>query len=357
MMFLTTPSFIILEPKQKKFRALVVADSYEKEEIIKKYDDLYYLKSFGNVSKFYSFRKSVSSYMTSNINEKLRENLQSLAFSRHKPLSLEVEGIKLSNKEKVFDKLTSPYYKIGLVRSLSVVSNVKMPKIVKKVYYDYDLKAKDAITYLYYKGKDVYDIEPLLSTASFGLLRNRRLVPTKWSITAIDDTLAKYLYQDIRFYEIGEDVKLFVHESYHNLFYILAIPSFWSYELIEKVKNSSGFMRDYEFLQPRKDYAFNTTGGYYAIRLPLLEYCRNEGKQYAFFVLRVISPQYYRSVGVWVLREAVRDALKNKPLIFKNVKDAINYLNHKTSSQFLDIFNSSLLLKRIKNQKTLFSYA
>ncbi len=355
MMFLTTPSFIILEPKQKKFKTLVVADSYKKEDIIKKYDDVYYLKSFGNVSKFYSFRKSVNSYITPNINEKLKEDLQFFAFSRHKPLSLEIEGIEISpSKEEIFDKLVSPYYKKGLVKSLRVASNVKIPKIIRKVYYDYDLKAKDAITYLYYKGKDVYDIEPLLSTASLGLLRNRRLVPTKWSITATDDILAKYIYEDIKFYEKGKDVRLFIHESYHNLFYILALPSFWSYELIEKVKNSFGFVRDYEFLQPRKDYASNTTGGYYAIRLPLLEYCKKEGMQYAFFVLRVISPKYYRSVGVWVLRESVRDALKNKPLIFKNVKEALNYINHKTLSRFSDIFNSSLLLKRIKNQKTLF---
>lgn len=353
MMLLTPPSFIILEPKHKKFRAIIAADIHDKKDVIEKYEDYSYLKHFGDVSKFYSFRKSVSSYLSQRLNDKILENLQLLALSRETSPSLEIEWRKTTIYE-IKDKSTTPFYKTGYLESLTIISNPKIPRVVEKVHYDYDLKAKDAVTYLYEKGKDVYDIETLLSTASLGVLRNRKIVPTRWSITATDDMIAKYLYEKIRFYEKGNEVKLFIHESYHNLFYILAIPWQWSYELVEKMSNSSKIMRDYEFLKPRKDYATNTTGGYYAIRLPLLEYCEKIKEQYTFVVFREISPKYYKSVGVWILREAVRDALASKPIIFEHLNDAIHYVDTRSHHNFSYALFSSPLLNMAKKQKTLF---
>ena len=69
-----------------------------------------------------------------------------------------------------------------------LTENPHVPRAVEKTLSDDDWRAEGAITYLYRRGFDVYEINNVLSVGALGVGRNRRLVPTRWSITAVDDS-------------------------------------------------------------------------------------------------------------------------------------------------------------------------
>ena len=68
---------------------------------------------------------------------------------------------------------------------------------------------------------------------AFGVEANRRLVPTRWSITAVDDILSKDLREKVK--ECPEINEFRVYESRYldNVFEVLMIPGRWGYEAIE----------------------------------------------------------------------------------------------------------------------------
>jgi len=69
---------------------------------------------------------------------------------------------------------------------------------VQKVYYDTELKANDALIYLYENRFDENFLSRILSVGNVGLKINRKLVPTRWSITATDDALSKHLFNEVK---------------------------------------------------------------------------------------------------------------------------------------------------------------
>jgi len=153
-----------------------------------------------------------------------------------------------------------------------------------------------------------------------GLKKNKKLVPTRWSITATDDTIAKELLKKVRDYQIIENYELFFGEFLGNCYLILALPRIWSYELFELYLPNTSWnpstqikaSTDFEEYQGRKEYAFETAGGYYASRLPIVEYLNSIKKQASVIVIRLETPSYWAALGVWVVRESVRKALTNK---------------------------------------------
>ncbi|HDD05009.1 MAG TPA: hypothetical protein ENF51_00775, partial [Candidatus Aenigmarchaeota archaeon] len=106
---------------------------------------------------------------------------------------------------------------------------------------------------------------------------------------------------------------------YGNYFTVLLLPNKWSFELFELWRPESFWWRgkevkvnrDFEGFYGRKNYAENTGGGYYAARLPVVEYLYEKRRQASVIVVRHITPDYYLPLGVWVVREGVRKALRN----------------------------------------------
>ena len=75
------------------------------------------------------------------------------------------------------------------------------PKVSKKVDYltsDYDVKVVDAIKELYQSKTKVDHLQKLLSIGLLGKKIRRRMVPTRWSITATDDTVSKQQLEKIK---------------------------------------------------------------------------------------------------------------------------------------------------------------
>lgn len=72
-------------------------------------------------------------------------------------------------------------------------------------------------------------------------------------------------------------------------------------------------------------------------------------------ILREIHPEYFVSLGVWQIREGVRECLKSKAKTFQDFDSALKYAISKTSLSEIEwIKNSSII--RNKKQKRISDY-
>jgi hypothetical protein len=228
---------------------------------------------------------------------------------------------------------------------------------VHKVYYDTDLKANDAIIYLYKNRFDENFLSRILSVGNVGVGKNRKLVPTRWSITATDDLLGKHLTNEIKKYN-ETNYTAFFSSYLGNYYLILCFPEVWSYELFEMhVSNPNNFMTDYEPYEGRKYYAEETAGGYYTVRLAILEKLNEIKKQSSILALRFITGDYTLPLGVWVTRESARKAMSAKPIHFSSKELMLEYAKKLVKKKFnfdLDnILKKSVLLRNMKEQSKL----
>ena len=223
---------------------------------------------------------------------------------------------------------------IGNPAPLKIVRLEENPKVEKKVEYlsgDTDTKASQALIELYNSGIQTSNIIKLLAAGMLGLKFRRKFVPTRWSITATDDTLSKFLLEKIRYYPEISEFQLFSSEYLGNHYEFLLLPSSFSFEVLEakmtgSVWNPEGELylaQDFENFHGRKDYASQVTGAYYSNRLALAEYLSRVKKQASCLVMRECRPEYYAPCGVGILREASREAFQNQPEKFSTLQEAL----------------------------------
>jgi DNA repair protein NreA len=247
------------------------------------------------------------------------------------------------------------------VESARVEENPKINIHIEKATSDTDLLSNDALKILYKKGIDENQLSKLLSVGTLGIGNRRKLVPTRWSITAVDDSLGKEIIDEIKEYP-ETDYITFFGGYLGNYYLIMLFPEIWSFELFEiylpktswNQENKIEFCKDHELFQGRKSYAENCAGGYYAARLPILEYLKKVKRQSTIIALRFITSEYTTPLGVWVCREACRDSTSNKPIEFSSKELQLNYAKIITKKKFgidLDlILKESILLKNIDKQ-------
>src|SRR3989344_5295571 len=225
-----------------------------------------------------------------------------------KPVDVEIKLTKTPNITFDFEKITMPMGPKGNLKQVKITDNIKVENKIDKVISDTDFKAADALTYLYNAGFDENTLTKLLSIGVLGLKKNRKLVPTKWSIVATDDTIGKNLINDLKDYEMISDYRLYTGSYLGNYYYILMFPEFWLYELLEGYLPGSAwnyssnikFSTDSETLFGRKTYASNTVGGYYSSRIGILEHLSKIRRQASCLVIRFETPEYNLPLGVFV---------------------------------------------------------
>ena len=142
-------------------------------------------------------------------------------------------------------------------------------------------------------------------------------------------------------------------------------PNVFSYELFELYLPGSSWnpsdeikaATDFESYSGRKTYASNTSGGYYAARLPILEYLDKIKRQAGVLAIRIETPGYWAALGVWVVRSSVRKALAKKGLKFNDLNELIEGSKKigliKYGFDSSKILKKSKLLEQIKTQKSL----
>ncbi len=238
------------------------------------------------------------------------------------------------------------------------------PKVKPKVDYivsDSDCKSVDSIKELFNSQIPVSNITKILSAGLLGLKTQRRLVPTRWSITAVDDTISKQLLKKIRYYPEINEILLFNSEYNGNHYEIILLPDKFSFEVIEAemhggLWNQTGkasVMKDYELFHGRTSYAYEVTGAYYANRLALCEYLEKIKRQATAIFFREVRPEYYAPLGVGILRETCRQAFKNTPEKFSTINDAMKIIQTRMRLPISTWINNSELLKEFGKQTRL----
>jgi len=298
-------------------------------------------------------------------NNKFVQIAQEIAVA-YKPVDIEIELKNRLNLEKQKDRITMPHGMTARLDKAKITGNVKIHRKVDKAIND-DIKSSEGISYLYGKGFDEYTLSKILSVGVLGLKTQKRLVPTRWSITATDDTIGKQLLEKIRDYKWIENYELFFGEFLGNQYLVLLFPNSFNYELFEIYMPKSSWnpteemkaSTDFETFFGRKEYASSTSGGYYATRLPILEYLENQKRQASVLAIRLETPSYWAGLGVWVVRESVRRAM-NKKIFFASRTELIDGAKKigqiKFSFDISEVLKKSKLLNDVLTQKKIMEW-
>jgi len=258
------------------------------------------------------------------------------------------------------EKEIIPFGPASEIRKARLTENANVDTRVDRIVSDTDLKAAPGVLNLYKKGFEENFLTKLLSVGNLGLKKNRILVPTRWSITAVDDIVGKELLKEVKDLPVGGH-HVYFGGGWGNYYLLLFFPEVWSYELFETYLNQKinpwskqgyAYSTDYENYAGRKKYAEETAGGYYAARLPILETMKQLKRQHACLALRFITPEYNVPLGVWVCREATKKSLSEKPLSFASEELMMQYAKSLIKNKLG--FDLDLLLKEsklVKNKK------
>jgi len=271
-----------------------------------------------------------------------------------KPTDTEMWFEKKPNLSIVFSPREPTSGPSGSIRRALLAENPKVSKVIDYVVSDTDLKADAGMLRLYDSDVSQRQITRILSVGLLGQKRRRRLVPTEWSITAVDDILGKAIYKEILSYPWINEFMVFGHKAFGNNVQILLFPSSWFFEAQEAWLTSSNPIPgvDWELVGSRRSYAQDLAGAYYAARLPVLEYLRRIRRQAGAVVLMEVYPDWI-PLGVWRFREICREALRKEPLRFDTLEEGMAELRKRLRLPLERWIESSKVLRWHQTQTRL----
>ncbi|MFH1256129.1 MAG: Nre family DNA repair protein [Candidatus Diapherotrites archaeon] len=286
--------------------------------------------------------------------------MQELAMAE-RPVEVEVELRSKPTARLSFHESVAPMGPSAEMKSFQLTGNPTIPQKVDYLVSDGEVKAETALSELYSERFNVSYLYKLLSSGLLGVKKQRRFVPTRWSIAATDDIISKKIVNEKvkKFPQLGETL-LFNASYLDNNFWVLLFPSSWCFEQLEAwLPGASWAMnakeptiaQDHEFFNGRKTYAENISGAYYSARLAVAEYFAKEKRQGGAIVFREVGEGYGVPLGVWVIRETVRKAMQKKPLSFSSLELSLKFLEQKLKIPMQRYKKESKLLDLIKNQR------
>ncbi len=280
--------------------------------------------------------------------------VEELRFSvmSYSPVGINVELAKVPKPRVSFDGILAPIGPSAPAERIKLTENPKIPSSLERAFYDSDVRASEIIWETYKRGVDVYTISKILSLGGLGNRARRKLVPTKWAITATDSIIGDFLRREIEYSPIySGEVMLFQSNYEGNRYFILIAPGPYMLEIVEawmprglwtKGSDEPVVMLNSEIGRLGLEYM---DGGHYAMRLAILEKLADMKRQAAVIAIREIGPEYYAPVGVWQVREGMRAALRSEPLKFPELGDAMSHLKLK--------FDFNLLIRSLRIPKIL----
>jgi DNA repair protein NreA len=298
------------------------------------------------------------------ISKKFVVAMQEISLSQ-KPVSTEFFLKKPINPKIQFDKSVAI---IGNPAQLKYIRLEENPKVNSKVEYissDNELKAVEGIKELYNSKISVESIIKLLSAGMLGRKNKRIFVPTRWAITATDDSISKDMLKKIKQYPELSEIQVFHSDYVGNHYEFIILPEKFSFEVIEAkicgsvwnpINKTTQFSQDYESFFGRKKYAENVTGAYYSNKIAVCEYLEKIKRQASVIVLRESLPEYWAPLGVGILRETSRKAFKEIPEKFNSLKEAFAKIQLRLSLNIKEFKEKSEIIKNYGKQKKLSSF-
>lgn len=286
----------------------------------------------------------------------LVEYIQELALAKNPADSYMI--LEKEPRGLIIDSQTQPIGPSAPIKHLEI-SNIKSNQLIERAYGDDDLRALDAIVDLYRWGLNVSSIIRGFSAGLFGLKNERRFVPTRWSITAVDSLLSRFLINnEIKHYPVIDSYLIYKADFLGDRFLVILFPEKWSYEFIEAWfpgttwnpdKYNIAIGGDWELYWGRTTYA-EIGGCYYAARLAVTEHLSKIKKQAKVLILRESYPEHILPLGVWHVREGVRTALRNQPYRSSSFVDVVRYISENMSVSLDVWFKVSRILRDQKCQ-------
>ncbi len=279
--------------------------------------------------------------------------MQELALAK-KPADIEMGFSKKPLYRVSFSDVMQPMGPTATIERLRITENTRIDPRVESVVRD-ELKARDASYMLYSRGQDVYKITTILSSGVLGMEQRKKLVPTRWSITATDDMIARDLLKRVRTFPSVNEFQVFSSSYLDNHFQILLMPGNWEYENFEAWAPGSFWsqsmkemqvVEEYEPFGGRKRYADKEAGGYYAARIGVIEGLKAMRRQARVVVFREVHEGYTIPMGVWVVRETARNAFLNKPEKFPTLEEALRHVESRLRVPLHEYIRRSRILRQ-----------
>ncbi|HTT35580.1 MAG TPA: Nre family DNA repair protein [Thermoplasmata archaeon] len=236
---------------------------------------------------------------------------------------------------------------------------------LERLTNDTDATAGVAVGELYGRGVRVSRIQRAFSAGTLGRHGRRRFVPTRWSITAVDDLLGKQNLARIRDLPELSEILLYRYTALDNRWFIALLPGAYRYESIEAWyprtlwnpnPTSVVMIGDHEGYRGRTTYA-SIGGCYYAARLATSEALLQLGRQAGVIVLREVHPGEILPLGVWNVREHVRRAVTAPPERIPSLPELVERIGSTFAIPLPRWLAQSALLHEARTQRRLDEWA
>lgn len=302
-----------------------------------------------------SLVRGVADIEVHDISGRYIESLQELAMaskSAESEAMFERSPISDIEQEKNLGE-SAPFGPVAPLKSFKT-SSISVDKKLENVYYDKDLRAAEAVIDLYQKEVEISRIHRVLSMGMLGVQKNRKLVPTRWSISATDDIISASLIKSIEIYSRLDFFEVYKYSHLGNYYSVILIPDdVWSFEMQEVWFDNNGNLGtgiDFEDANGLDHYP-SIQGAYFAARLSVAEHLKKKRRKAAALVLREIHSDYVMPVGVWQIREGIREALKKANRRFESFEKALSFACVNLSLSTKEWIRNSKIYKNMKEQR------
>jgi hypothetical protein len=245
----------------------------------------------------------------------------------------------------------------GSLKTLEVIGSARVERAVDRITSDPDLGATEACVALNNDSIDVYQISKLMTAGLLG--KRRKFVPTRWAITAVDDTVSTSLKKEIARFPPVEEILFFSGEIFANRIACILVPGDWKYEMIEIWgKHTLWGGEEDVIVQDREGMTKSgyspISGAYYSARLAVCEYLKSIRRSARVIVVRSVSSDYWAPLGTWVIREATRNAMGTLPVPCPSLDTAVQHAASVVGSDRWVLH--STLIPELRTQRTLSSF-
>jgi DNA repair protein NreA len=274
-----------------------------------------------------------------------------------KPVDTEMWLEKAPSLVSPFSARAPPTGPSADVKKIEIASNPSVPRRVDDLVSDTDLRAGEAVPDLFEHGVTQSQITRIFSVGLLGVKDRRKLVPTEWSITAVDDILGKTHLEEVRDFPWIPEFEVYSASGLANTVAVLLFPQAFMFEGLEawNLAANPTPAHDHELAKGRTRYPQQIAGAYHATKLPVLEHLVRRRRQAGAIVFMEVYDDWI-PLGVWRYRELARAALAKRPDAHPTLDEAEEDLGHRLRLPMANWWKASALRAFLRRQRRITAY-